>query len=82
MIGRSLLAAVALVALATPALAFHCPADIAAIDHALAKANLSSAQKAEVKALRDQGEAQHKAGQHKESVDTLAQAMRLILNEM
>jgi hypothetical protein len=82
MLGRSLLAAAVVLAFATPALAFHCPADVKAIDNALPKANLSAAQKAEVKALRDEGEALHTAGAHKESVGKLAEAMRIILNNM
>jgi hypothetical protein len=69
-----------LVAFSAPALAFHCPADVKAIDNALPKSNMSAAQKAEVTELRNQGEAQHKAGNHKEAVDTLAKAMRTILN--
>ena len=73
---------VLLAALALPAQAFHCPADVKAIDHALPKSNLSADQKAEVKKLRDEGEALHNAGKHKESVGKLAQAMRLILNGM
>lgn len=82
MIKRSLLAVVFAAAFAAPALAGHCPADVKAIDNALSKGHVSSAQMSEVKALRDQGEAQHKAGQHKEAVDTLAEAMRIILNSM
>lgn len=80
MLGRFLVIAIMLVAFSTPALAFHCPADIKAIDHALPKSSLDDAQKAEVMKLRDEGEAQHKAGKHKESVDTLAKAMRMLLN--
>ncbi len=48
MLGRSLLAATLLVAFSAPALAFHCPADIKAIDNALPKSSLSDAQKAEI----------------------------------
>jgi hypothetical protein len=33
---------------------------------------------AEVKKLRADGEALHKAGKHQESVDTLAKAMKLL----
>ena len=81
MIARSLAAAALVIAFATPALAFNCPADVKAIDNALAAGiKMSTAQKAEVQGLRDQGEAQHKAGQHKEAVGTLAKAMRTILN--
>lgn len=82
MITRSLLAAVVAVAFAAPALAAHCPADVKAIDAAMSKVKLSSAQMTEVSSLRNEGDALHKAGSHKESVDKLAKAMRLILNNM
>ena len=72
-------AAVALGLLATPALAMHCPADMAKIDAALAEnPQLSADQLAEVKRLRAEGEEYHKAGQHQESVDTLAKAMEIL----
>lgn len=67
---------------AAPVHAFHCPADVKAIDNALPKATLSAAQKAKVQELRDEGEALHNAGAHKESVGKLAEAMRIILNNM
>jgi hypothetical protein len=82
MTGRSLLAAVVLVAFTAPALAFHCPKDVAAIDAAMAKGNWTEAQKAAVTKLRDEGDALHKAGKHKESVDKLSEAMRAMLNSM
>jgi hypothetical protein len=70
----------AILALATSAaLAFHCPADMAKIDAALAKnPKLSSQQAAEVKKLRADGEALHKAGKHQDSVDTLGKAMKIL----
>jgi hypothetical protein len=72
---RILVTAAAIVALAAPAFANHCPKDMAAIDAALAKnPKLSDAQIAEVKKLRAEGEALHKAGNHKESVETLQKA--------
>jgi hypothetical protein len=65
--------------LATPAFAFQCPSDIAAIDAALAASpDLSQEQIAEVTALRDEGEALHQAGDHQASVDTLAQAKEIL----
>ena len=83
MIGRTVLgAAVALVLFSGPALAGHCPLDVKAIDDGLAKASLPADVKAEVLKLRDEGEAQHNAGNHAESVNTLAHAMRLILSNM
>ena len=82
MIARSLLAAALMVAFSAPALAFHCPADVAAIDNALPKSNLTAPHKAEVTKLRDEGQALHNAGNHQESVKLLAKAMRIILNSM
>jgi hypothetical protein len=76
---RLLLAAVALGFLATPAFAFHCPADMAKIDAALAaNPQISAEQLAEVRRLRAEGETYHAAGQHQESVDTLAKAMEIL----
>jgi hypothetical protein len=61
------------------AFAFHCPADMAKIDAALAKnPKLTDAQMAEVKKQRADGEELHKAGKHQESVDTLAKAMKTL----
>ena len=61
------------------ALAFHCPADMAEIDAALAKnPQLTAAQMDEVKKQRADGEALHKAGKHQESVDTLAKAEKIL----
>ena len=82
MITRSLIAAAILVVFSAPALAFHCPADVKAIDNALPKSSLTAAQKTEVMKLRDEGEAQHNAGKHQDAVNTLAKAMRIILNNM
>jgi len=82
MISRCLIGAVALTIFSAPALALHCPADVKAIDKALTKVNLSAKQSEEVKLLRDEGEAQHKAGNHAESAKTLAEAMRIILNNL
>lgn len=75
---KTLLAAVALAA-AGSAFAFHCPADMAKIDAALAKnPKLSDAQMSEVKKYRADGESLHKAGKHQESIDTLAKAMKIL----
>ena len=82
MIARSLFTAALLVAFSAPALAYHCPADVKAIDNALSKSNLTATQKSEVMKLRDEGEAQHKAGKHQDAVNTLSDAMRKILNSM
>ena len=69
----------ALMLASTGALAFHCPMDMKKIDGALAKGTrLSDAQLSEVKKLRSDGEALHKAGKHQESVDTLGRAMKML----
>lgn len=61
------------------ALAFHCPKDMKQIDAALAKKpKLSAQQLAEVRKLRADGEAFHKAGKHQQSVDTLGKAMKML----
>ena len=61
------------------AFAFHCPVDMKKIDEALAKnPKLSEAQMTEVKQLRADGEAFHKAGKHQEAVDTLGKAMKIL----
>jgi hypothetical protein len=71
--------AAALLFASSAAFAFHCPKDMAAIDAALAKnPKLTDAQLAEVKKLRAEGEALHKAGKHQESVDTLAKAEKIL----
>ncbi len=74
-----LLAAAFSLALVGPAFAFHCPADMAKIDAALAEnPQLSAEQLAEVKKRRAEGEALHNGGQHQDSVDTLAKAMEIL----
>ncbi len=71
--------AAGLVLASSSAMAAHCPADMKKIDAALAaKPALSEAQMTEVKKHRADGEALHKAGKHKESVDTLGKAMKLL----
>lgn len=77
-----LLGAAAAVLVATPALAFHCPKDAAAIDHGLSVLAVGDDVKAEVQALRDQGMAEHEAGNHADAVNTLSEAMRLLLNSV
>ena len=75
---RMLVGAVAFAAAGT-AVAFHCPADMAKIDAALAKnPQMSQADAAEVKKLRADGETLHKAGKHTESVDSLGKAMKIL----
>ena len=75
---RALIAALALT-LSGAAFAMHCPADMKAIDDALAKnPKLTAEQMADVKKYRAEGEALHKAGKHQESVDTLAKAKKIL----
>ncbi|HLJ62758.1 MAG TPA: hypothetical protein VKT70_01540 [Stellaceae bacterium] len=74
-----ILAAAFVLAIGAPAFANHCPKDMAQIDAALAKSpKLSAEQLDEVKKLRAQGEAEHKAGDHTASVATLAKAEKIL----
>jgi hypothetical protein len=68
----------AVLAFATPVFASQCPGDMAKVDAALQTASLSEADLAEVTALRATGEQQHAAGNHAESVSTLAKAMKIL----
>jgi len=57
------------------AFASSCPTDMKEIDEALAKGTkLSPANLEKVKKFRAEGEKLHKAGKHKESIDTLEKA--------
>lgn len=58
---------------ASPALAGHCPKDVKRIDAALAQQS-----NPEAKALRDKGDALHKAGKHKESLAELHEALKIL----
>ncbi len=82
MIKRTLVAATAAVfavgLLVSPAMASQCPKDMKKIDAALKKAKLSKDDMAKVKDLRKKGEELHKAGKHKESVETLTEAMKIL----
>lgn len=61
------------------AFAMHCPKEMKSIDDALAKnPKLDAAKMAEVKKLRAEGEADHKAGKHKDSTDKLEKAMGML----
>ena len=80
MLLRSMLALAIVGMFTTPALAFHCPADASAIDGAMSKMQLDDAARATVQSLRDEGMALHGAGQHKDAVGKLAEAMRVLLN--
>ena len=75
---HGIIVAAGLALASSTAFAFHCPADMKAIDAALPKAKLTDAQTAEVKKYRAEGETLHKAGKHQESVDALAKARKLL----
>lgn len=76
---RVILAGIFSLAMLSPAYAFQCPTDMAAIDAALASnMSLSDADRAKVMELRAKGEELHKAGKHAESVETLAQAKAIL----
>ncbi|MBV7455637.1 hypothetical protein KW843_14235 [Acidovorax sp. sif1233] len=74
------IAAVALLAMAAgSALAHNCPNEMKAIDAKLAThPALTADNAAKVKQLRAEGEAQHKAGKHDDSMKSLAQAKKIL----
>lgn len=75
----ALLAGGAVVGLSTtPALAFQCPTDMAAIDEALQTAELSEEQRQQVDELRAEGERLHGEGQHEQSMAALAEAKEIL----
>ena len=76
---RNIVVAAGLALASSAAFAFHCPADMKAIDAAMAKnPKLSAAEMADVKKYRAEGEALHKAGKHQESIDTLDKAKKIL----
>ena len=80
---RSLIRTTALAALlataAGMALAHNCPNEMKAIDAKLAtNPGLSADNAAKVKQLRADGEAQHKAGKHDDSMKSLAEAKKIL----
>jgi hypothetical protein len=76
---KQFLLAIVMALLTASAFAFHCPQEMKKIDDALAaNPKISAAQLAEVKKLRAEGEALHKAGKHQESLDTLGKAEAIL----
>lgn len=76
---KQFLLAIIMALLTASAFAFHCPQEMKKIDDALAaNPKISAAQLAEVKKLRAEGEALHKAGKHQESLDTLGKAEAIL----
>ena len=76
---KVILAAFLTVGLAGTAMANQCPKLMAEVDAALAAGpKISAEQMAEVTKLRAQGEAEHTAGKHAESVDTLNKAKAIL----
>lgn len=79
MLKRTLMLAAVATTLSVQVFAGHCPMDAKAIDNALPRSDLNEMQKAEVKALRDEGMRLHANGKHHESEKTMAHAMRMLL---
>ncbi len=80
---KKLLSAAALVALvataSAPALAGTCPNLVKKIDAALAASpQVSTEQMTQIAKLRSEGEAQHKAGSHGDSVASLNKALEIL----
>lgn len=76
-LGTVILAATLALASST-VFASSCPKHMKAIDAALPKATLSADKMSEVKKLRADGEAFHKAGKHADSMEALSKAEKLL----
>ncbi len=71
--------AVLIAGASAPALAGSCPKIMKKIDAALAASpQVSAEQMTQITKLRSEGAAQHKAGSHKASVDSLNQALAIL----
>jgi hypothetical protein len=76
---KKLLIAAVLASSAGLALAHNCPNEMKAIDAKLAtNPKLSDADAMKVKQLRSDGEAQHKAGKHDDSMKSLGEAKKIL----
>ena len=73
---RTLLMAAMAILISAPVFASSCPKHMKAIDEAIAAAPAKAT--AEVKKLRAEGEALHKAGKHAESMDALSKAEKML----
>ena len=72
------LAALLLVALASPAFANHCPMDMKKIEAAMKTTMADDATKKKVMDLYNKGKAEHEAGDHASSMKDLGEAMKLL----
>jgi hypothetical protein len=75
---KYVLAAALVAALATPALATHCPTLMKKIDDAMATTQVDEATKTTVMALYEKGKAEHAAGDHAASEADLNEALKLL----
>jgi len=76
---RSIIVASLFALTSSVAFAGSCPSHMKAIDAALAKnPTLTSAQMADVKKYRADGETSHKAGKHAESLEALGKAEKIL----
>ncbi len=74
-----LVAAAVVVAISSPAFAKHCPKDAKIIDQAMREAiGLTKMQITEVIALRDEGMAHHKDGNHADAITVLHAATTIL----
>jgi hypothetical protein len=64
--------------IAAPAFASQCPALMGQIDEALATADISEEERAQVLELRQRGEEEHEAGNHEASEQTLEEAKAIL----
>jgi hypothetical protein len=79
---KKMILALSLFAVSSASFAGHCVRDGRAIDAALEKVTLSAEVRGQVEKLKTDGLALHGSGDHRESEKALAEAMRLILENI
>jgi len=79
---KRVIMALTLTVVSAAALAGHCPRDAKAIDAALSKVTISDDIRGQVEKLKNDGMELHGNGDHANSEKTLAEAMRLLLENI
>lgn len=79
MLLRQLIVMVCLLIVSSSTFAYRCTIDMRKIDEAMAKKPaITQSQEIEVRKLRTEGEALHKKGKHKESIEALHKALEIL----
>lgn len=78
MFRQIIVASVVVLGLTSPALAGSCPVLSKKVTAMLANMSMPAAKKAEITALRNKGDGEHRTGKHAQSVATLKKALAML----